>query len=224
MSRWWQRHVGAVDPLVGAPVLVSTSDPHPDAVETTTTTPPAPTPTPAPVPVIPPPVAPAPALVPTPAGVWWCSQFPGSDRIAALASPFRECVDAFVKDLRGRGCTVEITATLRPPERAWLMYWVWMIVRERFRLDDIPVHPGIPIVWTLSGAIDMFLCYGLVHKPAEPPDPEKPGSGSRHLYGLAVDMHVGNWMVADEELVKLGASFGVHKLAGDAVHWSIDGH
>jgi hypothetical protein len=208
MSRWWQRRVGAADPLVGAPVLVSET----------------PTPTPAPVPVIPPPVAPAPALVPTPAGVWWCAQFPGSNRLEDLAEPFREDVERFVADLRARGCTVEITATRRPEQRAWLMRQCWDIVHGLVRLDEVPVRPDIPVQpWTLVGALDMRAEYGLVYQPA---------LDSLHIRGLALDMHVHDWMGSDADLWALGASFDVlklitdptHQRTSDAVHWSSTGH
>lgn len=178
-------------------------------------TPPVPAP-PAPVPIVTPPVTPAPVLAPTPAGVWWCSQFPGSRDLADLAEPFRTSVERFVADLLSRGCRVEITATRRPEQRAWLMRQAWDIVHGLVRLDEVPVRPDIPVQpWTLVGALDMRAEYGLVVRPA---------LDSRHIQGLAIDMRVGDWMASDEELGALGASFGVHKLAGDAVHWSSDGH
>jgi hypothetical protein len=169
----------------------------------------------------------------TPAGAWWCEQFPTGRTTASLVQPFRGNVQRFITHLeQERGCTVHIAATRRPAARAFLMHWAWMIAREGFDPARVPVggvlmaggadgSPGIPtgtlgIVWTVEGAREMVATYGLVHKPS---------LTSRHIQGRAIDMRIDGWPreSGNESLYELGATFGVIKLRSDPPHWSDDG-
>lgn len=149
----------------------------------------------------------------TPAGVEWCSRFPTSRSLDDLVEPFRTSVRMFTDDLRARGCTVAISATRRPYERAWLMHWAWAIT-DGTRPEDVPKLAGVDIAWTVEGAMAMVQAYRMRY-PAS--------LTSRHIAGRAIDMTVGGWTGTGEELFALGARYGVHKLRSDPPHWSDDG-
>lgn len=158
---------------------------------------------------------PVPPDAPLEAGAAWCSRFPGSNRLEDLAEPFRTSAQRFVAHLLSLGCQVQITSTLRPEQRAWLMRMAYDIVHGYIRIDDVPVRSDIQIVWTLAGALAMVREYKLRFRPS---------LTSLHIQGLALDMRVVDWMGSDEALYDLGAEFGVHKLVDDPVHWSATGH
>ena len=149
------------------------------------------------------------------AGPAWCDRYPTSREVMDLVEPFRARVRAFLGELAKRGCQVHVAATRRPPERAYLMHWAWMVAREGVAPADVPAHdPPIPIAWTLDGARAMVAAYGLAYRPS---------LTSRHIAGRAIDMTVSGWLGSAEELHELGASFGVRKLVSDPPHWSDDG-
>lgn len=153
--------------------------------------------------------------VPTPAGRAWVDRFPTSRSVEDLAEPFRTSVRTFLAELAVRGCSVRISATLRPAERAWLMHWAWRVAAGEVAASAIPTHdPPIPIVWTKLGAREMVQAYGLAYKPS---------LTSRHIQGLAVDMTISGWSGTPAELHALGRSHGVIKLVSDPPHWSSDG-
>ena len=64
-----------------------------------------------------------------PSGAHWVTQFPGSSQDANLEPGFRLNVQEFKKALQAAGATTRTTSTYRPPERAYLMHWSWMIVK-----------------------------------------------------------------------------------------------
>lgn len=149
------------------------------------------------------------------AGAALCKLFPGSHEVEDLVEPFRTRVRRFLRELEDRGCTVEIRATLRPPQRAWLMRQCWDVSEGRLAPSAVPVHPEIgAVVWSVAGAWEMRRTYALAARPS---------LVSRHIAGEAIDMRVSGWTGTDEELYTLGASFEVHKLVEDKPHWSIDG-
>lgn len=157
----------------------------------------------------------------TPAGVWWVSQYPTSKTTASLVQPFRARVQLFIIELERRGCTVKISATHRPFERAWLMYWAWQIARKGFAPELVPagstdadVTEPIPIEWSLAGALEMVEAYDLAYEPS---------LTSRHIQRRAIDMTITGWIGKASALYELGASYGVHKLVKDPPHWSDDG-
>lgn len=150
------------------------------------------------------------------AGAEWCALYPTSRSLDDLAEPFRTSARAFVADLEGRGCTVKIAATLRPPERAYLMRYAWDIAHGTITPDRVPPYnPPIPIIWTVEGAREMVATYALAVRPS---------LTSLHIRGLAIDCKIVGWTRKLEELYALGASHGVHKLRSDPPHWSSTGH
>lgn len=184
-------------------------------------------------------------------GPQWCARFPGSALTSDLADPFRERVDTFIAMLRSCGATVVISATYRPPERAFLMHYCCLVAGYRDKAQvfhqidpkDVPAMDGIDIDWTHGGdlgaaraaAVAMRTGYGIVYPAA---------LVSRHTQRLAIDMSIswkGTLAAHDAQgrlveissqprdqtnamLAVVGKSFGVIKLASDPPHWSQDGH
>jgi hypothetical protein len=180
--------------------------------------------------------------VTTPSGPAWCDQFPCSVQTNNLASPFREAAEAFLEALRTAGAVVTVSTTFRPAERAYLMHWSWLIARGRVQPGDVPPREGVDIDWThgpghladaRQAASAMVATYGISTTMPYPPS-----LTSNHTLGLAIDMTVawrGSIFVTDArgashlctaqaDLWPVGASYGVHKLATDPPHWSVDGH
>lgn len=179
------------------------------------------------------------------AGANWCTRFPGSVAIDDLVEPFKTGVNAFIAALRGAGASVDISATYRPPERAFLMHWACLIAGYRdadkifhqIAAGDVPANPAVKIDWTCGGdpgaarsaAVAMVREFGIVYPAA---------LASRHTERRAIDMTIrfpGSIMVATRsgrllpaaslnDLVPIGATYGVMKLKSDAPHWSEDGH
>lgn len=154
------------------------------------------------------------------AGTYWVGQYPTSTDLGDLAEPFRSGVRAFLADLRSKGCTVQIRATYRPPERAYLMQVAWDIAHGALLPENVVPHdPPIPIRWTVEGARAMVAAYDLAVRPA--------GTASRHCVRKAIDMTIHGWppgKTAERELWALGAKYGAIKLKTDPPHWSSDGH
>ena len=197
----------------------------------------------------PPPVAP-----PEPSGVAWVARFPTSTSVADCVQPFRGNVTAFIAALRAAGASVEIAATLRPVQRAWLMHWCWAIVHRVVDPHGVPARPDVPITWvhlnaqggydaaaSLAAAQAMVDAYGMHGLEVAP------ALNSEHTAGTAIDMAIawtGTLTIANHagapvhiaslprtgmnpDLKTVGASYGVIKFVGgasDIPHWSIDGH
>ena len=192
----------------------------------------------------------APAPDPNFSGAHWIKAFPGSNEIAACEPAFAQALAGFVDALRNAGATVNISATYRPPERAYLMHWSWRIVHDQFDPQRIPPANGVAIDWvhtdaagvpdlarSRSGAREMVIGYRLVTKPA---------LASRHTERRAVDMTIawgGELQIRDADgavrtiiggprngthpqLRTCGATYGVMKdvFGNDPPHWSDDGH
>jgi hypothetical protein len=169
----------------------------------------------------------------------WVSQFPQSRSVDDLVEPFRDNVNRFLSALSDAGATVSIAATFRPPERAYLMHYSFLIARGGADPSAVPSLPGVDIQWAhddaKSAAEAMVRGYDIVFQPA---------LASRHTQGLAIDMDVawqGNLTIADahgvtttiaslprsggnSDLQAVGNSYGVKKLATDPPHWSSDGY
>lgn len=71
-------------------------------------------------------------------GPEWAKRFPGSRSTSDLVLPFRTGVNAFIASMQAGGAKVVVSATLRPPERAWLMYYSWKIGKGEIDADDVP--------------------------------------------------------------------------------------
>jgi hypothetical protein len=175
-------------------------------------------------------------------GPHWCGRFAGSKSIDDLDPQWRGRVHAFVSTLERGGAHVEVQATLRPLERAYLMHWCWMIANLSQAPAAVPPQAGVAIDWTHSGdaraaraaAEAMVEAYELQFLPS---------LTSRHIVGRAIDMSITwhdrlsvrdfdgavHYILTDPrdgtnpELAKVGATFGIFKLTTDRPHWSDDG-
>ena len=191
---------------------------------------------------------------PEPSGVAWVARFPTSASVADCVEPFRANLTAFIAALRAAGAAVNVAATLRPAQRAYLMHWCWSIVKAKADPRTVPALAGVPIAWvhqdasgdfdfpaSLAGAQAMVTAYGMQNLAVAP------ALSSKHITGTAVDMAI-NWTdtlaIADRtgatvriaslprsgmnpDLKTVGASYGVIKFVGgatDVPHWSDDGH
>ena len=183
-------------------------------------------------------------------GPEWVRQFPGSRSLDDLADPFKGAAKAFVAALLNGGCSVTISSTLRPPERAYLMRFSTAIARNVKLPEDVPADPNVNIEWvhrtggqidhpkSRSAAVQMMQGYGI--DPSSP----LPALASRHTEGKAVDMSIswtGVLSIRDArgrvvqipdlprsglnpQLHKVGATYKVIKaLFQDDPHWSNDG-
>ena len=180
-------------------------------------------------------------------GSQWVARFPGSNSTSALVPEFRQSVDQFIEAMRNAGATITVSATYRPPERAYLMHWSWKIVHGT-PPSSVPPMDGVNIEWThptleasVGAARDMVNAYGMqnLQIPA--------ALISRHTQRKAIDMTI-NWAGtleirnASGEMItiastprtgmnamlkQVGQSYGVIKFVGgasDKPHWSTDGH
>jgi hypothetical protein len=183
-----------------------------------------------------------------PSGRGWCQQFLGSRSVDDLTPPFRDSVRAFLSALRQGGVDVAISATFRPPQRAFLMHWCYRIAvngldpAQAERRDDVPIdwvhrRPDgtVDRAASKAAADEMVTGYGLTVLPS---------LASRHIDARAIDMSItwtGSRTVNDGQgnpvtlppmnaagaraaLDRIGRSYRVIPLPGDAVHWSDDGH
>jgi hypothetical protein len=172
----------------------------------------------------------------------WVARFPGSRSLTYLKAGFRQAAEAFIGSMKDAGATVRISATFRPPERAYLMHFAWAIARLGANPSTVPPMAGVDIEWdhgnasaSRSAAEEMVLGYGLSVQAA---------LNSRHTERRAVDMSIswsgtlslrngsgGTTNIAttprsgqNAQLHTVGRSFGVFKLVSDPPHWSDDGH
>jgi hypothetical protein len=186
--------------------------------------------------------------MPIASGVNWIAKFPTRADAAACVSPFREKLEAFLAALTAAGATVRINATLRPPQRAYLMQTCWDIAHGADP-TTVKLRPDVDIDWVVRDANgnpdiaasravaqEMVNAYGIVARPS---------LTSLHITGEAVDMDIswaGSLQIADKngaartisssprdgtnlDLADIGRSFGVIKAAfgTDPPHWSSTG-
>ncbi|WON77767.1 peptidoglycan-binding domain-containing protein [Serratia sp. UGAL515B_01] len=186
-------------------------------------------------------------------GVAWVSRFQGSTSTNTLSLLFKKNIDEFLLALRNAGAKVTISATLRPPERAYLMHWSWKIAKGLAKPHEIPTRAGVNIEWAhqkADGTVDiskstnaaksMVSAYGMINLNVAP------ALTRRHIEGNAIDMDIswtGDLEIKDKddkvitikslprdgmniELHAVEKSFGVIKYNGgskDKPHWSTDG-
>lgn len=195
--------------------------------------------------------APAPAPAPAPGApglsgsAWWHANqgnYPNTNKIDDLVSPFRERARAFVDALRAAGATVTVSATRRNATRAHLMHYSWRIAKGAVAPSQVPAVPGCAITWdhgnlarSKQGAQEMVDLFDIAFQPS---------LTSLHIAGKAIDMTIG-WTgilkIKDANGVEhaigaprngndnprlhaVGASYGVKKLLSDPPHWSENGH
>jgi hypothetical protein len=132
----------------------------------------------------------------------WVSQFPRSDLVSDLSGTFRRDVINFISAMRRAGITVTVIDTRRPPERAYLMHYSWLI--EKGKIDPADVPPFVPgpgqapvrICWrhtdsrgaedkaaSVRAAKEMVSGYHI-----SPSLAVAPALTSLHTKGLAIDM------------------------------------
>jgi hypothetical protein len=181
-------------------------------------------------------------------GPKWVKRFPTSHSTSSLAEDFRPKCEAFLAALKAAGATVNIGATLRPPERAHLMRFAFLIHAGEIDPEDVPGKPGVDIDWvhrradgssdkarSRAAASAMVEAYAIAFEPS---------LTSLHIFGKAIDMSV-SWSGTlkikqrngttraisslprsglNTELWEVGATYGVIKLPKDKPHWSSTGH
>ena len=178
-----------------------------------------------------------------PSGPQWCPRFPASQSLDDLLPDFGDAAHAFISAMQKGGASVAIADTYRPPERAYLMHWCCMIGMSGQDPAAVPPMAGVDIDWSCghnlaaakTAAKQMMAGYQIQFPAA---------LESRHTQRRAVDMTIG-WQGtlnitdfdgaahaiassprngSNPELIAVGATFGVIKLASDPPHWSDDGH
>jgi hypothetical protein len=89
-------------------------------------------------------------------GPEWVKQFPTSSDVDDLDPTFAVKVRAFLDALVVAKARVRITATRRPPQRAYLMHYAWCIARQWHGTSPAsvpafvpksPREPGVEITW-----------------------------------------------------------------------------
>ena len=186
-------------------------------------------------------------------GIRWVERYRGSSSLRDLRGSFRDRAEAFVDALLASGAMVTISATYRPPQRAYLMHWAWLIVKRDLDPATVPAMDGVDINWMhqdaegnysrqLSVAAARAMVFGF--------DIDRlgiaPSLQSRHTLGYGIDMNIrwnGVLSIPDADgniiqiktlprsglnlqLRRVGESYGVIKYnrAGrDDPHWSDNG-
>ena len=180
-------------------------------------------------------------------GAQWVARFSGSSSSSELTEPLKGSVDSFIAALTRAGATVIISATFRPPERAYMMHWSWEIINGT-NPRSVPPMPGVNIEWVhASEAASTQAARAMVNGFGIQNLQVAPSLTSRHTLGQAIDMSIswgGNLSIVNAKgetvvissaprtgmnanLQAVGASYGVVKYVGgdaDRPHWSNDGH
>jgi hypothetical protein len=138
-----------------------------------------------------------------PSGTYWVDQFPTSNKIDDLSSHFKSRVIRFLDSIVTAGAQVTVTATLRPPQRAYLMHYSWCIAKQWKGIDPAKVpayqprqgETAVDIQWlhntpaglpdigaTTKGAKEMVRGFGIAHLGVPP------ALNSLHIRGEAIDM------------------------------------
>jgi hypothetical protein len=135
-------------------------------------------------------------------GAAWAGRFKDSHSLDTLKSPFMQDATDFVKAMQKAKISVGIESTLRPPERAYMMHYSWLIAMRDISPARVPAFvpgPGqspVNICWlhtnakggadlpaSIAAAQQMVAAFHINSKLAVPP-----ALNSMHTKGLAVDM------------------------------------
>jgi hypothetical protein len=183
--------------------------------------------------------------------VTWVKRYaPTSDRVEDLDPRFRTKVMEFRDALRAAKANVEVKHTRRTQQAAYLWHWAWKIAQRRCAPKDAkPYSKSSPvpnIQWdhgnlaqSIKGAQEMVSGF-MLSVPTDSTLP--PAEESLHVSGLAIDMKITSTgaisvkkkdgsvvnvkygpVNTNKDLHAVGASYGVHKLLKDNVHWSDNG-
>lgn len=137
----------------------------------------------------------------------WASKFPNSKSISDLSGTFRRDVTRFVAAMRSAGITVVPLSTLRPPERAYLMHYSWLINSPRpppnghLSPEAVPAfvpagrQSSVDICWvhTRGDSVDLPASIAAAAQMVSAFHIDKklkvaPALKSLHTMGLAIDM------------------------------------
>jgi hypothetical protein len=171
-------------------------------------------------------------------GPVWVQRFPGSRSPEDLAEGFKSAVKRFLNALDEAGADVTISATFRPPERAYLMHYAWEIAHRNIAAGDVPPMTGVDIEWvhpTAAAAQAMVDAYDMVqvaalrsrHTERKAIDMSIAWSGTlgiRNAAGQMVTIATSPRTGGNSRLHAVGRTYGVIKLVSDPPHWSTDGH
>lgn len=180
-------------------------------------------------------------------GPQWCKRFPGSHSIDDLVDPFKRNTASFLAALRSAGASVDVSATFRPKERAYLMHWSWNIAQGA-KPESAGQLQGVDINWVhdtpeASRRAAQAMVIGFDMKRLG----TAPALATKHFERTAIDMSIswtGDLTISDAnnnkltiataprtgmnaELHAVGRSYGVHKYFKgdkDRPHWSDNGH
>jgi hypothetical protein len=93
------------------------------------------------------PAPPPPPTAPELTGRQWTLRFPTSRDITDLDPAFGREASTFLDALKAAGARVDISATYRPKERAYLMHWAWEISKGHVDPAKVSPMPGVAISW-----------------------------------------------------------------------------
>src|SRR5579863_7250355 len=91
-------------------------------------------------------------------GPSWAGAFPDRKSVSDLAPAFGKDVTAFMGAMKHAGITVRTLSTARPPERAYLMHYSWLVAKRRLSPLKVPnfagskKHPPVAICWVHATA------------------------------------------------------------------------
>lgn len=137
----------------------------------------------------------------------WARKFPDSKSISDLSGTFRRDVTRFVAAMRSAGITVVPLSTLRPPQRAYMMHYSWLIDSSRpppnghLSPEVVPAfvpaagQSSVDICWvhTRAGGVDLPASVAAAGQMVSAFNIDKklkvaPALRSLHTRGLAIDM------------------------------------
>jgi hypothetical protein len=135
-------------------------------------------------------------------GPSWAAQFPNSKSLADLSGAFQQDVISFINAMTAAGIKETTITTLRPPQRAYLMHYSWLIAKGQIDPSDVPDfvpasgQAAVDICWvhtnssgaedlpaSLKAARQMVSAFGIDRNLKV-----APALNSLHTQGLAIDM------------------------------------
>jgi hypothetical protein len=134
-------------------------------------------------------------------GAAWTHQFPTSKDVDDLEVSFRTRVVRFLDALVDAGVEINVTATRRPRQRAYLMHYAWCIVHGKIAPAKVPAfepeagEQPVDIRWEHIGpgnkpshAQSLAAAQAMVHGFSISTLQVAPSLTSLHISGKAIDM------------------------------------